>query len=58
MIDMRMGQINEIHLGGFDRPVLNRNGRITPLGYPAINENIKPSNLHQPARSGNASLPA
>ena len=58
MIDVRMGQKNEIHLSGFDRPLFNRNGRIPPLNHPAVNEDRMPSNLHQPARPGNTPFTA
>ena len=58
VVDMRMGQKDEIHLGGFEWPIFNGNGRIAPLGDPAVNEDVMPPNLHQPARTGDAILPA
>ena len=58
MVDMRMGQKDEIHLGGFDRPIFNGSGGIVPLRDPAVNEDVMPLNLHQPARPGDAILPA
>ena len=58
MVDVRMGHKNEIDLGGFDRPQVNRNGLVTPLGDSAVNEDVLAPNLHQPARAGNADLPA
>ena len=58
VIDMGMGQKDEIHLGGLDRPIFNGNGCIVPLRDPAVNEDVMPPNLHQPARPGDAILPA
>jgi hypothetical protein len=53
-----MGQKNEIDLGGFDRPHVNGNGRIVSLRDPAVNEDVMPLNLHQPAGPGDAILTA
>ena len=58
MVDVCMGQKNEIDLGGLDRPHVNRNGFVTPLGDSAVDEDVPAPNLHQPARTGNADLPA
>lgn len=58
MVDMRMGQKDEIHLVGFDGPTVNGNGRIAPLGDAAVNEDVLAPNLHQPARPGDAILSA
>jgi len=58
VIDMRMGQKDDVHLGGFDRPIVNGNGRIVPLGGPAVNKEVLPPNLHQPTGPGNAILTA
>jgi len=58
VIDVRMRQKDEIHLGGFERPIFNGNGSIAPLRDPAVNEDVLPPNLHQPAGTGDAILPA
>jgi len=55
---VRMGQKDEIHLGWFERPIVNGNGRIAPLSGPAVNEDVLPPNLHQPAGTGDAILTA
>jgi hypothetical protein len=58
MIDVRMGQEDEIDLVWSNRPSLDGNGRIATLDHPAIDKNIQSPNLHQPTGSGHTLLPS
>ena len=58
VVDMRMRQKDEIHRGGFDRPIVNGHCGIAPLGDPAVDEDVVTPYLHQPAGPGDAILTA